>query len=962
MAGILDEIDAVRYDPTRIQQVVLNSVDAFRDGSLEIPDASNPFALLLEMAASCAASLHTRDAISLRAIYPVLANTQEDLYRHMSDTDYLGRFDTPSELIFRLMFSKGELINLAVPVPGTNIRKLVIPRHTKVVLNEVTFTLSYPIEIRIMAHGGMTIVHDTSVHSDLGPLETNIVDWNEAIAGGINFVQLAVKFQQYKLSTKRDTLNPSTGFKKDYALVDKFYHCRVYGVNAANQKIRLKTTHSDQVYDARVPTALLTVKDQNLSVEIPQVYFNQGQLPGGLLIEILTTKGELSMPTQDFPANAFLLTWGDSYNEATDVQYSAPLSSIAQWTVWSTDTTSGGTNGLSFEQLRQRTIANANQTNLPITTAQLQSRLEMRGYDIILSLDNVLRRVYLATRRLDSANSGFTTGAGCAIDTLTTSFEELVQLSTVRNNGDRITITPDTLFKYNNGLPSIVTQYELDALNAQPIDRKVATINSSGFTYTPFHYVLDVTNNAFDARPYYLDKPEVEARRFVQENDTLQAFVSTLQYRVIRDSRGFVMQVKTESDAGYKAIPTDNLHAQLYFTPKGEFDRAYLNGELLGLIDGEYVWEFVLQTDLDITSDDQLLLKNFTMYTVDPKVFRADLAQSFGVLYAVSDYVVPGMTASEIDNVLGKHLLPLSARGLTHEAFTLKFGVALKQLWSNARTVAGSLKYAEHLEDVPLTWPSTVFVTENGQPVLTIDGDGKPQYQVIHRKGDPVIVDGEVQYLFRRGDVIVDDETGEPIAVQSRTTLRQIDLLFVDGVYYFSTLEKDLAYRKLIPELIVGYIKKDLEALKPILLERTEIFLYPKRTLGPAKIIIKDGQQTSITSGLSFKVTFFLTPENYINDELRAALTSTTKKIINDILQQSQVGIDDLIVAIKAAVDKDVVAVSVDNFGPNKDIAAYTTIDEATRCTVKRKIRLRADGTFGVEEDIDIDFIRHKVD
>lgn len=103
--SILDQIDAVRNDPTRIQQVVLNTVDAFRTGELEIPHPGNPFALLLEMAASVAAATSIRDTLALRAMYPILAQTQEDLYRHMADVDYLGRFATPSELYVRLMLS-----------------------------------------------------------------------------------------------------------------------------------------------------------------------------------------------------------------------------------------------------------------------------------------------------------------------------------------------------------------------------------------------------------------------------------------------------------------------------------------------------------------------------------------------------------------------------------------------------------------------------------------------------------------------------------------------------------------------------------------------------------------------------------------------------------------------------------------------------------------------------------------
>lgn len=963
ISKLLDNIERLPTNPNAIRRAILNTITSVSKGEVEIVDPTNPFVLLLEAGCVTAASLVRQNFVNLRKSYPNLATSMEDLYNHMSDADYLGRFATPvTSTVFKLYLPTEELIAVAPYIPGTEARQVTIPRYTAFKVNDTEFTTQYPIDIKIMPHGGFRVTYNTDIKSPMELLSSNTLDWSLGTIENRKFLQLNVPAWQFKRTVFTDSLNPASGFKMSYLLQDQFYHCRVFGISGNGLKTEFKTTHAEEIYDPLKPTALLRVDGQSLTVEIPVVYFSTGVLPSKIQIEIYTTKGQMSVNLGDYQVNAYSLKWGDDYNSPQQETYASPLNNLSTLIIYSESTAEGGTNGLTFEEMRERVISNGNKVVLPITDAQIRAGLQLRGFDVILAVDDLTKRMFLATKHLPAMGfDNLTSGVGVAVEMLQTDMSTLATLTSVKDNGLRMTVTPKTLFVYDDGKLQVVGNGQRPDQLANGSEQLVSLVNQKKYAFTPFHYVLDTSLSKFDLRAYYLDDPQIEGRLFIAENETTGLNVSTRNAAIEKTETGYRLLIVSKVSEVYKLLNPTDCFLQLRFKPAVEQDYAYINGELLGDVDGDWVWQFNIDSNLDIDNYNRIFLTNFAMYVENPRAFGAELTTMFELVYGVKNYAIPGLTSSQVDSAIGRNIQPGNVVGITHEALTVQLGVALTNLSTNSRTVAGNIEYERHPQDVPLTYSKTVYLRDGtGSIVLTRNPTTNDiEYTVLHRAGDPVLdEEGEQVYKYRAGDVIRDPVTNEPIEKRGRNTLRQIELLVLEGPYYFTTGSVELKTLEAVPKLIIDYLENDLEALRPSLLEGTEMFFTPKRTIGTSRVITEAGVETTIDASLSFKVRFFLTNGNYVNYALRDRLTETASRVINQVLKQNTVSIANIIALLKAEVGDDAVIIEVQRANGDPQLS-YTCIDNATRASVRRLLQVLPNGELTVTEDIQVDFVRH---
>lgn len=754
-SDLIPQIDLVRTNPIAMQRLMLRRLESVTQGEVRIVDPSNPFVHLMDTSCVLAATGMQRNDTLNRRQYPSVAITDEELYLHMSDKDYLNRFATPSRATFSFLLQMDEIKQRAVEVVGTGYKKLTIPRHTEIVVADAAFTFQYPIEIRVMPHGGLIVAYDVEKPSPMYARESNQVEWFITSVNNVEYLRINALVTQIKLTTYTAQMNTITGFSRSYSFDDNFYYCRAFIKSGTNQWREIKTTHTDQVFDPQTPTVALKVLNNRLSVHIPQNYFNDGLMRDSLRIDIYTTKGDIALSLANYLPDAFKGNWIDLDND-NNGRFFAPMRTFSGLAIFSTETTRGGAGALSFDELRERVINRSlSSATVPITNAQMETALEDLGFDLVVNVDNITNRQFLATRAIPKPENGVTaSGLGCTIRTFQATMSTLAALDTVSDNGSRITILPTTVFRNDNGVLSIANNGQIQDLKnplVTPLDVAINTINADDLMYTPFHYVLDINDNEFQARPYQLDRPEITAKRFMFENELLNIDAPTIAYEIAYVgegvNQGYIMFVEIKASDSVKALDVSQLRLQLSYIPPGSTGRVVFEGALAvaTFVDSDtlnkpleyrYIYRFNLNSAFDIDAANRIY---FTASSTP-----ALLTTTFDLAIVVLDHTPSGAGPSQIDDLIdvGAYIPPASsALGVIHEKFTIKFGDYLKNLWIRGRSFVDSVEFERYTDDVLATYGSTVFQRDLGGNIELVYNATTEEYEynVLHWAGEPVL-------------------------------------------------------------------------------------------------------------------------------------------------------------------------------------------------------------------------------
>lgn len=963
-------IEDAKLNPMAVQKAGIEFLEKVRGGEVEIVDASNAFVYLGEFASTLFVNAIRGTAILGQRTYPELGLTRKDLYHHMASVDYIDTFASPSRATLAFCFNKAELISKSVPTGNAGMRKLVLGRNTQVMAGGIPFTFEYPIEIRVLSHGGLQIVYDNSRPSPLSALEDNNVAWSTEnyTTDREDYIKIDVPVSQMEQKSFTTALSASKVFNKSYPFNDQFYYCRVYTSNDAGGWDEIKTTHSDQVFNPLTPTAVLQVLDNNLlNVSIPQVYYSTGLVTRSLRVDIFTTKGPLELALNTYTADQFVPTWRDLDKDDGGL-YTAPINTLVKAFIVATEPATGGTNWLSVEELKERIITNSlGPIDLPITNVQIQSQLKRLtdvGFSCVTDIDNSTKRLYVATRELPAPDvEEVSTGMGSNVVTLMKTADQLLAEADTADNGERITILPTTLYKNEGGYLSIVDQGTREYLASLTGDNKVDAVTSGNYLYTPFHYVYDFTNNVFSVRPYYFGSPAIKRRFFVEDNGTLGVGVSSSSHNFLRTDTGWKLQVSTNSTDTLKDLEDEGVVAQLAFTPEGEVARVYLNGTLIGRdpTSKEWIFEFDFGTTWDVDPKNSLYLTGFQAEAISPHPYPAGLTTVFDIFYAVQSDLVEAGALTSIDSTMGKFLYPNQpVTGLYHEQVTLAMGDELSGLWARARSTIGEESYLRYEADVPRRYTDDKFAKdEQGNIIMERDAEGNiTGIKYEHRVGDTVYLDdGSVDLLYRQGQIILQD--GQPLVKSPRTVQRQVELCLFDGVYFFATAQTDVDYKDTVPEQIVTWVNTTLAPVRKKLLELTDMKFHPKATIGLINTVVDSGESRSLEAAQRLAVVYYVSDTVSRDEDLKTAMRKSTRTKITELFKNSLVTLDKMMEQLKTQMGDDIIGVKITGLGGAANFSVVSMVDDSARLCIAKKLVSLPNGTFSVEDDIDIDFKKH---
>lgn len=965
ISSMIGDIEKYKFNPVMIQRTALEALRIASSDTVNIVDPTNPFVFCLENTATNTAAFMQQNEASTRRLYPSSALTDEDIYLHMSDKDYIGRFATPSSAIFTVMLSKDELITKLILDIVTGIKKITIPKNTVFSIAGINFSLQYSIDIRVLSHGGMQIVYNVDEVSPLLTLTTNSIDWDQVTdPNGLDFIRFSVEATQFDVITSYNDVSAASGFKTDISINDSFYYVRCYVQDTFGIYREIQTTHTQQIYDPFIPTAVITVLDKKVRVVIPVIYTTTQLVKGKLRIDIYQTKGKLDMLLGNYQLEDFSANWLN-IDKKDDTVYVTPIRTFKTLGVYSTTHVSGGRNALGFEELRTRVIKNAiGNHSLPITNVQLETTLEDSGYEVVRNIDTITNRIYLATRNLPKPiDDRIVTAASASMAEVTLSMTNAVQCYGVIDNGDSITLTSKTVYQNSNGITKPLTRIQFNEINNLPLVQKCNVITNGNYLFSPFHYVLDASSTTFEVRPYYLDGPIIETKSFVEENVTtgLQVSIDSA-YSIVKVDTGYKLTIITKSSQGFKDIDTSSIFVQLAFNYKNEDTKSYLLGTFVGLTQtNERIYEFNINSNFDVDAYDYLNVNSFK-YVSTSVVVKAQLLQEMDIYFSTTAAMPASLVASRIDDELGRFQLPAHAVGITHERIKIRFGYALKSLWAMSKSMVDSIEYKVYETDIPAIYAKDVYDVDpvTGSAFRT-GPTGDLEYKILHKKGDPVLdIHNNRVYSHKKGENVY-DANGLPVPTDgaTRTMLRMINMLMIEGAYYFATDTIVTNYNKSVIDSLLNWITVDLVKFNSALLDQTKLYFFPKVTLGDIKVLTLNGIEVTTQAGQSLRVKLHVPAITYNDSNLLAAITKTTIKSIDDSLKNKVVSVSNIEHALIDVYGKDVINVEVQGIGGLAGYQAFTILDNSNRCSIKKKLSLLPDNKMVVTEDIELVFIKH---
>lgn len=963
ITDITSRLEHYKYNPAGIQRVILDLLEEVTNGEIDIVDPTSPFVFLLEASAVNTALAINEAAVNLRKQYSILSNNEEELYYHLSDKDFLDRFATPSKTFFNVVIQVDELFNKMVYDSDERCHKVIIPRDSQFKLEDLVFTLQYPVVIRKFDNGEVQISYDRAISSPFQTLTTNIIDYTvRQDSDGVRWVFFKLDLYQLEIDSTTFPIQRSSVFSQNIVFKDQFYYLRAFYKNDVTVDwVEFNTTHTDQVFDPTVPTAVVKVYDQYVNVFLPMIYLTTEKISGQVRFDLYTTKGEMTINMSNYKIGAFTLK-AMAINEERDVNsYTNAFLNISHYT-YCDQILSGGTNGLVFETLRERVVMNTvGERKLPITNIQLEADVQDYGFELVKNIDALTNRVFLAVQKLPKPiNSKLITAANIGISTFITSLEYLRNQSTVKDNVSRLTILSNNLFINNNGVLSLVEKSGIDALLLMNKTAMVNQINSNYYSYNPFYYVLDNNQTTgFESRIYNLDYPFATNLSFISQNQTMQLPVNTGTYQIAKTAQGYRLKLLTKSGNFFKQVPDGNLAVQLGYYPVGETNLAYINGVLFDTTeDEERIYTFDIETNYDINQNNQLCITNAKMFNNEQTETWLDLTQTFHILY-LTNSIPNGFIANEADSLVGRFLIDPTFSAVTYETLQIELGTVLKNLWSRSRSLPTGLAYEKWAVDIPLTYNETVY---NRDPVtgsiFSFDELGQIVYNVNHQIGEPVLDDhGEQIYLHRKGDIVIDNN-GNPVIETSISTNREIDLLLVDGKYYFSddTAFKD--YRNEMVGILDTWITEDITDIQAKLLEQSKIYFYPKTTIGKVKIITEDQGEDYIYAEQSLTVNLFVSPTVYNDVDVRLSLTNNTIKLLDSYISNLVVNTSEIMNALRIMYGSSVMTIDLHGIGGSKDYRIITLASEHNRLCLKKVLEIQSDNKLIIKEDVTINFYK----
>ncbi|WNV45845.1 hypothetical protein [Aeromonas phage AerS_266] len=957
-------------NPSRIIPIIFNGIEQAADvGGGQINATGHPFSYAIDLIIGTNYSFISRLGDSTAKTYQSHARNLQDLSKVMSDEDWVGVFSEPSGETIRWIIGIETLEKIAkdfIEQDGALVntyKKLELPPDTQFFVAGIPFLLENPVEIRIMEHGGIQVVYDSSYNSPFKPLTDNSPDREIIQINGSSKLAIHLPVRQLEIKEYPSRpVNVTSGYRETITFNDKLFGIRAFITpDGSNTRQELSIVYNNEIFDPNQPTLVIDmIDDNNFQASIPTVYLQNETALGRLTILTYTTRGALYQDLSTLRTQEHTVAYYDYRNEKGKLgTYSEELRNVNEVLVDSLTPITGGKNGSSFEEIKNMVIYGYRRRQIPISNSDFSQALSRAGFDNAKSIDTVSRRIFRTTKNLPIQENKlfegddvarFNSSIGTYTGSTLTSIEELVGTGNAIDNGRRITILRGCVYDITEQTPRLVPLYEINALKNASNQVKIDTMGNHSMVYLPFMYVIDITNDRAEVRCYRVAKPEIRYQTFRYENATLGMQVSVGSINIVSDNDGYTISLETKSTDTYKQLANELVGIQLSFSVEGSTAPAVMKGTLLGkTAEGERVFQFKIPSRFDVDALDTIDLKNFNQFGRPQDTVRVNLEETANFIFTYSGdgLALKSATDFKIDQTLFNNI----TIAIIETEYKLTFGQTLNSLYTRIRPMVGEAQYEKYLQGVPETYLDDTFVYENGKLKIV---DGKAVIE--HRKGEVVYnTDGSIRWKHLAGTTVY-DENGEPVLLKPRELKYHWDFIGFDFNYLLSEDDYDGDYVTLVEDFFAEQVDSEVIEFNKKTLDETKIVFKPRSTMGFTQVILNENITKTIRTDIRLAVTYYLTTEGMSNEDLKQSLKNNTHKVSNEQLSKGTFSVSELTNQLRTG---DAVAVKVTATAGIDNVDVITNIDETNGFSIRKVLDQTSDRLLTIKEDIEITFKAH---
>lgn len=943
-----EDLQQIIYDPSLMQKKVLDYIEEFSNGERVVSDPTNPFVMLLEAATISASASVIETNNIIRKKYPSLANKEDDLYVHVTDKELTNMFSIPSELTVIFYVNIIDLKLQGYRQGNSNFVETIIPKYTKLEILGVPFTLLNDIVIRMYDNNNLFVEvqinnENDMAYSDQGTLEAKIYNSSEETA----WITFQVKVKQLNRITSNKTIIASDGFSQLVSIKDKYCYASVSYSNASTNGsfVPMNKSHNEEYVNPQKPTAYISVYDKNVLFKIPDVYLVDGGIDGSILIEVYETKGKLYLPVNKYKTSDWAITLGD-----TSTSLPASTSQNISIMVHSLDIIDGGIDGFTLEELRTAIINNTmGDIELPITDKQLERTSLINGYNITKSEDVITSRLYIALRSLPSFDSAL---VYCKQDvffnTCKLTIDEIKDYDNIIINADNFIIKSGSIFKEVNGIVTLCSPSEVDALNKMPNVRLIEHVTNNRYFYNPYYYVITNNETYTNSRVYDFDTPSIPTHRILDKNMSMNPRVNIGKYEIGGMDNGYRIKFSLVSNDEFNALDQKSILIRAAIQLYGNQELAYIDCKYEQ--DTKY-WVLDIETRFNIDNNDMIDLINGESNLSTKRITLVNKILLYTATTDISMQDPTNFLVSEFNKNL-EHVCVF-----TKEELAVELGVKLDYIYNKLYNTYDTRKYLTHEKDVPKVYTEDVYdIDPETGAAFNVIGAGpsaKLEYKILHKKGDPVLDEQQRPVLlYKKGDPVL-DVYGEPVVNTQSGVIRYIDMLLLEYEFYKANAPAYNSYKVMVLENLKKYITDDMIELNNKLLENTKICYKSYKTSQSVSIIVNTAEEI-IPYMITPSVLLYLSNTSELSNDQLENYKTIIGNIIATHCDNAVIKLEDIKNDIKTAIGSNVSGIKISNLDPS-NAEVITIKNPNIKLSLGKLLSLNKNSEFVVKYNIKLD-------